>query len=246
MLAAEQARRRSFSYSVSRHFRTDGAEFQQKLEASIVGLANEPDSQRAKLFGRGQQVAGWLHNNGPRETLAARAARAATADKRVAELEHELDLAREKLALQGNAIHSLQTSLDLVFSDILRLSSQLAETEAALADTTVACEATDQKLELLQNLLQVKERHIQELEQLRSKLIDDTNTLLKTCKRRDAALARAEERLSLLAELFVKLEAASVPNGRKTIETIDFQMRRELAKDKWLLGDTNTLHKKAV
>jgi hypothetical protein len=79
-------------------------------------------------------------------------------------------------------------SLDLTISEYSRLSSRLSESE----------------------------RQVQTLAKLHSKLIDDTNTSLKTCKRRDAALARAEEKLSLLAHLFIQLEAANVPNRRQS------------------------------
>ena len=150
--------------------------------------------------------------------MAARAARAATADKRVTELEDELGLARERLALEENENHSLQISLDLTISENSRLSSQLAESK----------------------------RQVQTLEQLHSKLIDDMNTLLMTCKRRDAVLARAEERLSSLADLFVQLEAANLPKSRQTLGDKYSQPQRELDIDKWLLAEINTHSNKAA
>src|SRR5579862_9229681 len=102
--AAEQARRRATTNPVSCHFRSGGAEFVRKLEASITDLALALEPPPTKLAEREQQVAreataAWLLN-GRRETLAARAARVLTAEKRTAELEHELALARERLALQ--------------------------------------------------------------------------------------------------------------------------------------------------
>jgi hypothetical protein len=213
--AADQARHRPASDPVPGHFKPGDAESPRGLEASIE-LAQEPDWPRPKLVDREQEAGGataaaWLLN-GRRETLAARAARAATADKRVAELQDELALARERLVLEENENHSLQMSLDLTIGENLRLSSQLAELE----------------------------REVQKLEQVQSRLIDDTTTLLKTCRGRDAALARAEERLSLLAELFVQLESANRPKSRRTIGTTISQPQSELNVDEWLFAETHT------
>jgi hypothetical protein len=220
--AADQARHRAASNPVSCHLRTCGTEFQRRFEASVTELAHQTDSSRTTFVEREQQAArettaAWLLN-GRRETLAARAARTATAEKRAAELEHELTLARERLALQENENQSLQMSLDLTTSENSHVSTQLAECE----------------------------HQIEVLEQSHSKLIEDTNTLLKTCMRRDAALARAEERLSLLAELFVQLETASQPTRKKTVEKLNLRLQRELENDKWLLAETEAIIKRAV
>jgi len=216
---AEQARYRAASNPVSSPLPTGGAEFQNRLDAGIIELAHEPHSPHTKLVEQEQQVprdanVAWLVR-GPRETLAARAARATIADKRATELENELSLVRERLVLEENEKHSLQTSLDLTISEYSRLSSRLAESE----------------------------HQVEKLAQLHSKLIDDTNTLLKTCKARDAALARAEERLSLLANLFVQLEAANLPKSQKTIEELNSELQREFDKDKWLLVENSTVFK---
>jgi hypothetical protein len=215
MAAAEQARHRTTSNPVSCPLRTGGAEFQHGLGAGTVGLAHEPHSPHKKLVEQEQQVprgtdVAWLVR-GPRETLAARAARATIADKRASELENELSSARERLVLEEIEKHSLQMSLDLTISEYSRLSSRLAESE----------------------------HQVEKLAQLHSKLVDDTNTLLKTCKARDVALARAEERLSLLANLFVQLEATNLSKNRETIEELNSRLQRELDNDKWLLVETN-------
>jgi hypothetical protein len=222
IVAAEQARHRPESNPVSCHFRTGGAEFEQKLKTSTIELANEPDSPRTKLAGSEQQVAretaaAWLLT-GRRETLAARAARTSTAEKRVTELELALASARERLALQENENQSLQMSLELTTMENSHISTRLEEYK----------------------------RQIEVLEQSHSKLIDDTGTLLKTGKSRDAALARAEERLSLLSDLFVQLEAANNPNRQHKIEQLNSRLQRELENDKWLLAETEAFIKEPV
>ena len=220
--AAEQARHRAASNPASCHLRTCGTKFQHRFEAGIIELAHEPDSPITKFVGREQQAAretaaAWLLN-GRRETLAARASRTATAEKRATELERELALARERLALQENESQSLQLSLALTTSENSHISTQLAEREC--------------KIEVL--------------EQLNSKLIEDTNTLLRTCMKRDAALARAEERLSLLADLFIQLEAANQPTRKKTAEGLNFRLQRELENEKWLLAEPETFRKRTA
>jgi hypothetical protein len=220
MATAKQAQHRTISNSASCDLRTGSSKFQHGLEASIFEL--EPNSSRIRFVDQEQRVArpaaaAWLLN-GCRETLAARAARAASADKRVAELEDELGLTHERLILEENKNYSLQLSLDLTTSENARLSSQIAESE----------------------------RQVRKLEQLHAKLIDDMNILLMTCKRRDAALARAEERLRSLADLFVQLEAANFPKSQKTRGDINLPPQHELDIDKWLLAETNTVSKKAI
>jgi len=348
--ATEQARRRPLLRPVSSHLRTWTAEPEHGLETSKTELANanELEPTRAELAELEQQTARetaaeWILN-ARRETLAARAARAAAADKRIAELEGDLGSARERLDLRENENQSLQSSLDLIVSENSRLSGRLTESEAAgnrarseleqikttlasveaeckklaaageearsklqqtkaalatadaerkklaaagdearsklermrvalataegernkltfavdeanekrrtetntlnsrlgatseraitaekllvevrqrllartaencsverkFADATVARDAAHRKLQVLQKSLQVEERQVQELGRSRAELIEITTTLLKAFKTRNKALARAEQRIQLLAELFAQLDA---------------------------------------
>jgi DNA repair exonuclease SbcCD ATPase subunit len=70
--------------------------------------------------------------NRRRETLAARALRAAAAERRSSELESELGLAREQLLTRDNEILSLEKSLELNAGENLRLSARLSENSAAI------------------------------------------------------------------------------------------------------------------
>lgn len=74
---------------------------------------------------------GWTLN-ARRQTLAAQALRASAADKRIAELECELDQAREQLTHQQNRAASLETSLALKADENSQLSGQISELSAAL------------------------------------------------------------------------------------------------------------------
>lgn len=64
-----------------------------------------------------------------------------------------------------------------------------------------------EKLELLQNLLQVKDHQLDELKQSRAKLIERTSKLLEAFKARDSMLSAAEERNRLLTARLAQVEA---------------------------------------
>ncbi len=348
--ATEQARRRPLLRPVSSQLRTLTAERKRAPETGKTEPANAnkvelPRAEHADLKQKAarEAAAKWILN-ARRETLAARAERAAAKDKRIAELEGELGSARERLVLRENENYSLRSSLGLIASENSRLSGRLAQNDAAgdgarsrlermraalatakaehnklaaagnearsqleqmktalataeaerhkltasggearakleqmkaalaaaeaerdelaravneaserreaetnalnarfeamsaraatsekllaetrqrllactaencsverkFADATLACDAAHKKLELLQNSVQVKERQVEDLERSRSDLIEVAATLLKAFKTRNTARVRAEQRIKLLAELFVRLEA---------------------------------------
>ena len=240
-----------------------------KSEHDQVTSADETsnDAKHAEQQMAREAASAWILN-ARRETLAARAAKAKVADERIAELEAKLDTALERIAFHDNENQSLQMSLDLTVSETLRLSKRLSESDAKLEEISSELEQLktseaerNKKIELLQNLLQVKKRRVQKLEQGRTKLIDDTKKLLKTCAKRDQALARAEERISTLTELFAQLEtkvdlatikeklmeshsrlqrgqwegATAEGSGNMTRSNVNL-WRRELDCDDWLLG----------
>jgi chromosome segregation ATPase len=263
--------RRPITEPVSCHFSIAGAKLERDQETSANETSN--DAKHAEQMAR-EAAAAWILN-ARRETLAARAAKAKAADERFAELEAKLDSALERIAFQDNENQSLQMSLDLTVRENLRLSNGLSESDAALekisseleqlktseAERNKLSSVVDKKIELLQNLLQVKERRVQKLEQSRSKLTDDTKKLLRTCAKRDQDLARAEERISSLTELFAQLEtkvdlatskeklverqsrlqreqresATAVGSGKMTRPAVHL-WKRELECDEWLLG----------
>lgn len=117
-----------------------------------------------------------------------------------------------------------------VRQSLLARTEESNAAERKVADATVARNATDKKLELLQSSLQVKERQIHDLEQLRSKLVDRSNALAAAVKARDTALARAEERIALLGERVSQLEAAaeaSLAKHHETVEDLNTQLQCE-------------------
>ncbi|MFZ3359913.1 MAG: hypothetical protein WA177_14235 [Xanthobacteraceae bacterium] len=102
---------------------------------------------------------------------------------------------------------------------------------AAAADQLLAGMRSNllEKLELLQRLLQVKECHLNELKQSRSKLLERTKALLETFKQRETALVQADCNIKLLAEQVVTREL-DVRNSQQAIQERDIALAR--ASDK--------------
>jgi crescentin len=135
-----------------------------------------------------------------------------------------------------------------------RLLGRIADNfnaERKLADTVVAREAVEEELARLQTSLEMKDRQVQELEQMRAQLIEGAKTLLESLKARDAALAQAEERNKFLVEAArtttqIKLEECNsqpqaerverTPSegGRKKARADRTVLKRELENDEWL------------
>ena len=157
------------------------------------------------------------------ETLAARAARVSSADKRIAELEGELAAAREALVLRENENHSLQTSLDLIGGDNSRLSNYLTRREAALDEAQsqlkqiktalTAAEAENGKLAAA--VRQANEKRLAE--------VDPLNTRLA------AMTARSVTAEKLLAEAQQNLQACSEEKSSAERKLADTNAARHAA-----------------
>jgi hypothetical protein len=101
-------------------------------------------------------------------------------------------------------------------------------------------------------------------------LIENTRTLLKACKMREAALVLADEKIKVLTKLVAQSNAkAAVTKGQEKIEQLNSRLasqyterpvtdltakkactntllHSELDHDEWLLAGNNKVFKKAV
>lgn len=89
---------------------------------------------------------------------------------------------------------------------LLARAAENCSLERRFVNATSAQDAAYKELEPLKKALQIKERQFQDLDQSRSELIEITITLLRAFKKRRSALADAEQRIKMLAELFAQLE----------------------------------------
>jgi DNA repair exonuclease SbcCD ATPase subunit len=172
----------------------------------------------AQPFSR-EETLEWIQK-ARKTVLTVRAERASAADERIAELEASLEAALARVVFLQDENQSLQNSLDLTADENLDLARRVAEiettddevrsklqsSEMTRSEYELAAVAAERKIELLQNLVRVKETRLQKADQARKKVQQDTGKLLATTRSRDQALADAERRISVLTELFEKLE----------------------------------------
>jgi len=174
--------------------------------------------------------------------------------------------ANEKQLAEANALNALLSAmsaravaaealLDETRRSLLARAEENRAAERKLANAALARDRADKQLDQVQNSLELKERRIEELEQSCSRLIEGN-------KLRDMALARAREKIKLLAQLVPQLEAKvdvalsqemtaeagnSQPQGERTERnvaegapakrvTADSLLQRELDNDKWLFA----------
>lgn len=224
-----------------------------------------------KAFSR-EDTLEWIAST-RKQVLAVRADTVKVAAARIAELEAALEMALTRVSFLENENQSLETSVDLAASDNLTLAKRLGESETRgdeararlhtsemlRADHDMIVSAAERKIDILQNLIAVKEARLQKLEQAHAKIEQETSGLLETIKARDKALADAERRILALTGLFEKLELsleggksendnllrrgpAIKPKPRPVQRTDSPQAagelrlwRRELDTDEWLL-----------
>ncbi len=139
MAVARKARRRPSSKRTTLYLRTVGAEIELGQKLSKIELANQLPPTRAKLAEPERQAR--------QETAAARilsehpktlAAHSTVADKGVAALESEPGSASEELVLRDNENHFLETPLDLIVNETIRLSQNLMKSDAGASDKGIA------------------------------------------------------------------------------------------------------------
>ena len=228
----------------SRHQVPDAAPRPTSLaaDADRPSIARPLDESRdhgaktaAQPFSR-EETLEWIQK-ARKAVLATRVERASAAEERIAELEASLEAALARVAFLQDENQSLQNSLDLTVDENLDLAKRVAEietrddevrsklqsSEMTRSEYELAAAAAERKIELLQNLVRVKETRLQKLDQARKKMQLDTGKLLATTKSRDQALADAEQRISILTELFEKLEL-SLETGKTEAASQDIHL----------------------
>jgi hypothetical protein len=175
-------------------------------------------SPSAQPFSR-EETLEWIQST-RKAVLELRAERVKAADERIAELEASLEAAMQRVISLQNENQSLEESLEARACENLDLTNRLIEAETTgqevrselessemtRAEYDLAIAAADRKIELLENLIEVKEARTQKLQQSREQAQQDVQKLLATAKTRDQSLADAERRIAALTGLFEKLQ----------------------------------------
>lgn len=144
--ATKKVRQRPLLIAVPNHSQLNASQ----PETTQTQGENESVAKREVFIQSEQQAAReaaaeWIRN-ARRETLAARIARAAAADNRIADLEADLESAHERIALLENENHSLQSSLDITADENSRLCDRLQISDAACCGVRLQLEETQSTL----------------------------------------------------------------------------------------------------
>ncbi len=116
---------------------------------------------------------------------------------------------RDKVSVEfAGANESCQTEINTLKTRLEVMSSRTVTAETLLAEVRQSLLG---KLELLQNSLQAKIGQVDELRQSHAKLIGETRILLKSVDARDRALADANGKIRLLAELVAEPRIGTKP-----------------------------------
>jgi chromosome segregation ATPase len=138
------------------------------------------------------------------------------------------------LNMRLEAMQSRATAAEKLLAEVRQ--SLIARTEEnrlserKVVEATIAKNATEKKLEQLLASLQGQERQLRDLDGSRANLVERSSALAKTVKSREAALARAEERIQVLSDQVKKLETDAEANRSKTekrIEELSAGLQRE-------------------
>jgi chromosome segregation ATPase len=170
-----------------------------------------------------------------RQTLTAQALRAASADKRAAELEYELDQARERLTHQQNRAASLETSLALKTDENSRLSDRVTELSAdlqiehdQLERARMALATVESERIALEKSLALKTDENSRLSHRVTELSADRELKHDQLERTRLALAAAEsERTALGASFALKTDEYSRLAHRVTELSADLQIKHD-------------------
>jgi hypothetical protein len=124
---------------------------------------------------------------------------------------------------------------------------RIAEAEKLARDLAAANERSRNKCQELQDQLAAREMRLREAEKSRQTLMAKTHKLLDNYQSRDQALARAEEKIKLLDQWIVRLEAEARRNvgdansavpvtqpQRRTEIILSAEDPREIKRRKWL------------
>jgi chromosome segregation ATPase len=130
----------------------------------------------------------------------------AEADQAAATRQSELSTANGLLEAMTSRALTAERLLADVRECLLARVAENSAIERGLADATAARGEADKKLRHFQESLRLKQLQVDELEQSRQKLIETTNTLLKSFQSRDTAANHAEEKINLLSARIAQLE----------------------------------------
>ena len=206
-------------------------------EIAKTDLGDELTTARVRIAELERQLAQEVHNvRGLTDEKHAVADHAATADKRIVELEAETTHARERLVLLENEKRSLQGSLDALVGENSRLSRRVTENENALTGAR-------SRIEQIETALTASEQQCNKL----TAMVDEANERRQgegnsLNLRLEAMQSRATAAEKLLAEVRQSLIARTEENRQSERKVVEATIARNSTEKKLeqLLGSLQT------
>jgi crescentin len=132
-------------------------------------------------------------------------------------------------ALQSRAA-TAEKLLGEARQNLSSLTEEVRSFDTRAVEATIARNAAEKKLAQLEAAFEGHARQMKDLEQSRATLVERSNGLAKTLRTREAALARADEKIQLLSDRIGQLEADLVLSRttvEKRVEELNTTLQRE-------------------
>jgi crescentin len=138
------------------------------------------------------------------------------------------------LSMRLDALQSRAATAERLLSEarhnLIFRTEEVRAFDRKSVEATIARNSAEKRLGQIEAMQEARERHIKDLERARAALAERDNAMVKTLKAREAALARAEEKIAMLTERNGRLDAdiqISRTNIEARVEELNSTLQRE-------------------
>ncbi len=138
------------------------------------------------------------------------------------------------LSMRLDALQSRAATAERLLSEarhnLIFRTEEVRAFDRKSVEATIARNSAEKRLAQIEAMQEARERHIKDLERARAALAERDNAMVKTLKAREAALARAEEKIAMLTERNGRLDAdiqISRTNIEARVEELNSTLQRE-------------------
>jgi crescentin len=150
------------------------------------------------------------------------------------ELKEQHQAERNSLNMRLDALQSRAATAERLLTEarqtLIARAEEVRAFDRRFVEASIARNNAEKRLTQIEALREKHDRQIHEMEHERTALAERTSTMTKTLKAREAALARAEEKIAALTERNGQLEAdlqISRTNIEKRVEELNTALQRE-------------------
>ena len=139
------------------------------------------------------------------------------------------------LSMRLDALQSRAATAERLLSEarqnLIFRTEEVRAFDRKSVEATIARNGAEKRLAQIEAMQEARERHIKDLERARAALTERDNAMVKTLKAREAALARAEEKIAMLTERNGRLDA-DIQINRTNIETRVEELNSTLQRER--------------